>query len=898
MRMRRPAADLLLVACASLLAVATLVAAGWQTRPSEQQVIVRLLEQALEPDSHFSWSAEPIAPAVDVAQRWRFDEGTKGWLLLDEATHLADDTSAAVAAWAPRTIAADDPTDGRVLRFPTAHGTIARLLPLPAQRFVRLVATARRAPPLAAPPPAQAPREARLFVQPLLKSIDLASELTKRSYVEIAVDPKLRAADDPLWGGGVTPPTGRLEETSVTFVTPAGTQAIAIFFAAGDGSAAAPLDLLEIRLEEVTLREAIGLGITVSPSTPTALLVPFHPLELGVADPPDPLRPALRKVEDLLERRNALLLPPPATASFEVDLPDGDLVLEYGVTRVHESRKPWSWQPIDCSVRIEPVAGGEAITQEQMLLRDGATGWCDRTLSLAALAGQRVRITWSTTAKVATADVVAIGAPLVRRRAARDTRPNVVLISLDTVRADHWSCHGYPRPTTPNLDALARESAWFRDVSSTASYTLPAHGSMLTGQLPSRHGALSESPGRNRLSTARSDLLAVRLRDAGWQTAAFAGGVYVRASFGFDQGFDRFDTSDLALPAAAPRARELPCPGDPWFNARHHAAWNWQRGLDWIRAHADGRFFLFLHTYLVHEYLAAPDHEARFEGSDASTLARGDLKFIRDRTLTVAPTPADLDHYVDAYDAALHEADARIGELVATLREQGLLDSTILVVTSDHGEEFLEHGGVNHGRTLFEEMVRVPLVVRVPGLAPLEIGAPVSLVDVTPTLFELCGIVPRYAADGGSLLDGRSLVPLLRGGAATDVPIEAELDLVCENRWTLHRFGGSKALDARDDRSEKRIAKDGRPRGVTRRMVFGVGVDPRETRDQCRGAPDEESAAAELLDELDLQRGEWRQRRAAALQSPRFAISSSDRRDLEQLGGYLEHDNLDDGCGE
>jgi arylsulfatase A-like enzyme len=140
---------------------------------------------------------------------------------------------------------------------------------------------------------------------------------------------------------------------------------------------------------------------------------------------------------------------------------------------------------------------------------------------------------------------------------------------------------------------------------STSSYTLPAHASMLSGQLPSRHGVESERAGRSLLWLDRTELLAARLRDAGWQTAAFTGGVFLSAKFGFAQGFDRYDASDLALERRAPRYDHAPVLGQPAFNRAWRKRHALGHALDWIRGHSDGPYFLFLHTYLVHEYLPA-----------------------------------------------------------------------------------------------------------------------------------------------------------------------------------------------------------------------------------------------------------------------------------------------------
>jgi len=869
------------VVAATGIALLLAAAAGWRARGGEPQRPIRLLDVVARAAdagaAPLEWRATPVERAPVVTVHWSFASDRQGWTPLDAKGNAVDE-SAGREAWWPRNA-------GTALRFDEARGGVAKSLPANARRLLRVVANVRRAqlPPEAGPAATPAALT-RLVVQPTLRLLDLPRDLRGRSYLDVANDADVRIGSEPLFASAPAPPDDAAHELVVTLVTPPGTRGLVVLLGAGDGTMAGAVELEAVRIEELPLREALGLGVAttaVHDALPHAAAAAY---DLGVQPAVRATLPALRTVEPLLDLRDALLLPPPCTASFTCDVPAGDWLLEYGVARLSEARPGFARQPCRVEVRVAPAAASDdgAVTQATPLpAGDDATAWIDRTLALGALSGRRLRFTFTSESGGQNADVVAIGAPLLRLRRARDARWNVVLVSLDTVRADHLSAHGYPRPTTPHLDALARESAWFRCASSTSSYTLPAHASLMTAQLPTRHGAHSERPGSNRIRAERSDLLALSLRDAGWLNAAFTGGVYLRPGFGFAQGFDRYDSLDLALPPETNRGRAEPRAGDAAFNARARGGRPWSHALDWLRAHDDAPFLLFLHTYLVHEYVAAPGHEARFLGSCESGLARGDLRFIRDRTLKEKPSSADLQRYVDAYDAALHEADARVGELLATLRETGLEERTIVIVTSDHGEEFLDHGGVNHGRTLHEEMVRVPLMIRVPGMAAREIAAPVSLVDVVPTLFELLSLPARHEQDG------RSLLPLMRGEALPDAAIEAELDLDRANRWLMRREGGAKALEVRDERGAARIEREQRPRAATRRMGFAAGVDPRETRDLASGTPEEEAAAAELFDALERQLDAARARREAARTGAAEPASGADALDLV-IGGYVQ----------
>jgi arylsulfatase A-like enzyme len=877
------------VVVSTLLAVVAVGAFALQQQPdSEGRRPIRLLELVLADPLALRYAATPATGKADVLRRFDFLHGTAGFVRLDELGRRAG-AAPPEDGTAPGPIPADASTPG-AFRFPNARGGLALAMPMTAQRLLRVVARVRRQRLRGEPNAVEGDRaKVRLFVLPTLRELALPTELGARSLLDlIAGDPVLQATTDSLTQSREAPADGVFHELAVRVVTPPGTRGLLLLFAAGDGSVPSIVDVESIRIEEppyegelaFACAPAVGIGAGDDDpdgeveSRAVAAALP----ELGLHPPPHSALPMVRRVEHLLEQRVALLLPPPAGGEIEVILPRGRWLLEYGVARMHEARR--SYARHEATVVTTVSREGATPLQQTTILAagDAAAGWIDRALPITMEKAGRVRVGFAATARGGD-DLVAIGSPLLRPAGDRDGRLNVVLLSLDTVRADHLSVNGYPRPTTPNLDALARESAWFRDASSTSSYTLPAHASLLTGQLPTRHGAHSESPGRNRIRADRSDLLAEQLRSRGWLTAAFTGGVYVRPGFGFVRGFDRFDSTDLALPLDAPRARELPRPGDPEFNARYRRAHDWNRALDWIHAHADSPFFLFLHTYVAHEYLASPQHEARFLTSRRSTVARGDLDLIRNRQRTDPPNPGDLQQFVDAYDASLREADTRVGELLATLEDAGVEDRTILIVCSDHGEEFLDHGGVNHGRTLYEEMVRVPLLIRLPGAAPREIDLPVSLLDVAPTLVELLSLPATHP------VDGRSLLPLLHGRPGfVRAPFASELELVPENRWQRMRVDDRTALEVRDERANSVILRSGKPRTAPRGMVHDVVRDPQQTRDLRDGSPDEEAAAAELLSELELQREEARQRRLDARQSPAEASAASDAFDLRAVG--------------
>ncbi len=325
-------------------------------------------------------------------------------------------------------------------------------------------------------------------------------------------------------------------------------------------------------------------------------------------------------------------------------------------------------------------------------------------------------------------------------------RPDLVLISIDTLRADHLSTYGYRRPTSPHLDRLAAESYVFSRSFSASTWTLPSTATLLTGLLPAQHGLLSL---RQKLPPT-ADTLAERLGRLGYRTAAITDGGFVHPQWGFSQGFERYD-------ATAGKAWE---PKDVAEIAGAAARW-----LEENRFHP---FFLFIHTYETHQpYTNAegfadpfldPDYAGRF-----AERARVDVR------QAAATAGADRERIVALYDGEVRRADHYLGRFLDALRATGRWRDTAVLVTSDHGEEFLDHGDFDHGfAKVFDPNVRVPLILKPPaGLAARRtVDHPVTGLDVAPTLLELAA---EAAAAG---LPGR---PLLAAGGRGPAPDEAVL---------------------------------------------------------------------------------------------------------------------------
>jgi arylsulfatase A-like enzyme len=315
-----------------------------------------------------------------------------------------------------------------------------------------------------------------------------------------------------------------------------------------------------------------------------------------------------------------------------------------------------------------------------------------------------------------------------------DPRPNLILVSIDTLRADHLSCYGYERPTTPHLDALAAEGTLFRSSAAAATWTLPSTATLLTGLLPDQHRLHSLE---DRLAPSVVTL-AERLRGAGYRTAAFTDGGFVGPEWGFYQGFERYDFTR----------------GEAW--EPKDAAVIAERTAQWLEDNRFQPFFLFVHTYETHqpytrrEGFAGPFLPPGYHGPLGDEVGAFSL-------VEPGRSRADREWAEALYDGEIARADHYLGGLLAGLVRGPLGARTAVVVTSDHGEEFLEHGGVEHGHgKVFDENVMVPLIVRPPGgAAGREVATPVSGADVVPILLKLAGL-PRPEG-----LVGRSLPQLM-----------------------------------------------------------------------------------------------------------------------------------------
>jgi len=314
-------------------------------------------------------------------------------------------------------------------------------------------------------------------------------------------------------------------------------------------------------------------------------------------------------------------------------------------------------------------------------------------------------------------------------------RPNIVLIVIDTLRADHVGFIGNPRGLTPAIDSLAAGGVVFRRAYAQSSWTKPSIASLLTSRYQSDHGVI----GFESQLAERETTLPEVLRDNGYATGAFVANPVLRSDMGFAQGYDEYQVA-AAWDVLDVRTRE-------WMN---------MHSVRWVRQTLPRPFFLYLQYMEPHlPYRPTSKFAMVFEDR-----AWPDLKLLnRALARNMQLSPEMLADVKDVYDAEVAEADRRVGVVLEALRGAGALNDAIVVVTADHGEEFGDHGGLLHGSTLYEEVIHVPLVIAAAGGARgVGVDEPVELIDVPPTVLDLAGV------PAPSSFRGRSRRALVRTG--------------------------------------------------------------------------------------------------------------------------------------
>lgn len=334
---------------------------------------------------------------------------------------------------------------------------------------------------------------------------------------------------------------------------------------------------------------------------------------------------------------------------------------------------------------------------------------------------------------------------------------NLVFISFDALQAAHLGALGYREGVTPTLDTFAKQAFTFQNAYSVASWTVPASMTWFTGVYPSEHRMTNkytlfrppiEKTANLKQLSPNILTLAEILRTRGYATVGFTGNAGVSSVFGYDQGFDiysfdpgRFGGLDVSIP----------------------------RALEWLRVNRSRKFFLFLHGYDVHgQYVPAGGYDYRFvaKGYDRRyTGSAAEQETLREEGLekgTLTLRDADVQFWRAIYDEKINRADERFRRFLVAFAEMELMDRTLFVITSDHGTELFEHHRIDHGYSLYNELIRVPLFIRLPGQQSRgNIAERVSSIDLMPTILHLLDVPIDTTVK--QKLRGQSLVPIMRG---------------------------------------------------------------------------------------------------------------------------------------
>jgi arylsulfatase A-like enzyme len=615
--------------------------------------------------------------------------------------------------------------------------------------------------------------------------------------------------------------------------------------ACADRAAAAALDRYSLSgPEELALLKAEALAEGADPALGIAKHGQFLPLpDVDAAHPP---------FDHNFDFRDALFAPAPSDLTFPLRVPAGArLRFSYALS----SR---SLPGDSASFRVTVRAGTEA---EQEMFRDelsidpaGRTWhWHDASVDLERFAGRAVRLSLSTRAPPGSRGYAVWGQPIVDAPRAPGDPPNVILIAVDTLRADRLSCYGYPETTTPRLDALAADGIRFAQAISSATWTRPAFASLFTGLTPARHGV------RQRFAPLAPErrTLAEIFRAAGWVTHAILYKPFLYDD-GHHQGFDTY----FNVPQTAKFAEQ-----------------NLRKALIWLQRNGDRRFFLFVHFDDPHQPLTQPvdfvDETDRAEmealGLSLPMMVHDDGAELRDpetgEQRSCEPCAAERPRFRrlarNLYDDEVAFVDDRIGALIDYLMEQDLYDSSVVAFVSDHGESLWDHDEVfGHDKvSTYDALVHVPLILKPPAASGLPrgrvVGRQVRAFDLMPTLLELAGLDPAAEA-----IEARSLVPLLAQGDAAEPD---ERVAWSESHGALGiRQGGFKYIAEGDPPRER---------------LFDLGRDPEERQDVAASHP-------AVLERMRRLAAAYRQGALADADEP----ASLDAQKVEALRalGYLE----------
>jgi arylsulfatase A-like enzyme len=529
------------------------------------------------------------------------------------------------------------------------------------------------------------------------------------------------------------------------------------------------------------------------------------------------------------EYRNALYVHAPATVSFRLT-PSRNARLHVGLGVTAKD------VPVKFRVQVEGVKPD--LYSQTMSDPDS---WADADVDLSAFAGRTIKLTLSS--ESAREGTVALWANPLITTAPASRRPNVLIYMIDTLRADHASLYGYSRETTPFLKKLGASGVVFDDCQAQATWTKASTASLMTSLYSFTHGIVNDYD----TIPNGAFTLAEQLRLAGYVTASAVANPFAGRTTGLQRGFDYVFEYPVVL-----RNRS-----DASDRGTDSAAVN-KLAFSWLERHREEPFFLYAHTTDPHApYRPPAPFDAKFgKPSESAEFDRTYMKLRKEREYgggtvinraSCAKAGVDPDRFItqaiDRYDGEILHNDKSFELLVGKLNELGVLDNTLIIVVSDHGEEFWDHGWTAHGHTVYQELTHSALLMWNPKLLPSarRVADPVQLIDVMPTVLDLLGLCAP------NLIQGQSLVPLARGqafrrrgpvmtsrfahpGAEANGPvvenrtnsfglIDSKWKLIYRDKAKESGINRVELYDRASDRAEKNNLAAQRPREVERMMA-------------------------------------------------------------------------------
>jgi len=388
------------------------------------------------------------------------------------------------------------------------------------------------------------------------------------------------------------------------------------------------------------------------------------------------------------------------------------------------------------------------------------------------------------------------------------------------MQASHVSAYGYPLNTTPNLDRFVKDSILFKNAISPAPWTVPTYVSWFTSLYPSEHKVVNRFSVYNPPVTVIANLrnltpsavtLAEIMKQNGYSTVGFTGDAGARGAQGNSLGFDIYVDTPVG------------------FNGFDYSE---PLALNWIRNNTGKKFFMFLHGYDAHGQYDMKNFTRKFVDFNYTGKFKGTVQeqaALREEGLAygnVNVTDDDVRFWRAWYDEKIYDADGRFGRFVDGLRELGLLNKTIIIVASDHGTEFYEHKRFDHGHTLYQELIHVPLIIRAPGFNGVrEVSSQVSTLDIMPTVLQMVGIQPNEAVK--AQMKGINLIPAMKGkDVSRDVYSETDYRLYTHKRSIITTDGWKFILTLAESPNKRNVKE-----------LYNLNADPHETNNLIDSEP-------------------------------------------------------------